>query len=232
VLVLAASAASAMLWRTGPGAIITAAIPTIEGPVLEGRASALTGDTLGFGKVLVRLEGIEAPDRDQVCAKLSNTRWRCGASAREALDRAVSGRTVACTITGTDASGSKSGRCTAGGEDIAARLVRGGHVFAQAGLFPAYANAEQEAQAGREGLWAGDAPERAADWRQRRWEDARRAAPGGCPIKGRVTYGNRVYLLPWSPAYDDAKVRSWRGERWFCSEDEARAAGWKLSQRS
>jgi hypothetical protein len=37
----------------------------------------------------------------------------------------------------------------------------------------------------------------------------------------------KTYVLPWSPSYERTKVRTNRGERWFCSESEARQAGWK-----
>jgi hypothetical protein len=47
-----------------------------------------------------------------------------------------------------------------------------------------------------------------------------------------VSSGRRTFLMPWSPDYDGAKVRTSRGERWFCSESEATAAGWKLAQGS
>jgi hypothetical protein len=36
-----------------------------------------------------------------------------------------------------------------------------------------------------------------------------------------------VYVLPWSPDYRRVRVRSQRGERWFCTEEEAVAAGWQ-----
>ncbi len=76
------------------------------------------------------------------------------------------------------------------------------------------------------GLWFGTA-ERPAEYRAKKWEEAKRTAPEGCPIKGQVSGRARVYVLPWSPAYDNVKVRAAKGERWFCSEEEARAAGWK-----
>ena len=58
-----------------------------------------------------------------------------------------------------------------------------------------------------------------------------RRAPDGCPIKGQVTASSRTYVLPWSPDYERARVQSTRGERWFCSEQEAVAAGFKAAQR-
>jgi hypothetical protein len=33
--------------------------------------------------------------------------------------------------------------------------------------------------------------------------------------------------MPWSPWYARVKIDVSRGERWFCSEAEALAAGWR-----
>ena len=121
-------------------------------------------------------------------------------------------------------------RCTADGADIAEQLVRGGHVFASNELFASYASSEREAAGAGAGLWSGVA-ERPSEYRAKKWDEAKRTAPDGCPIKGRVSEIGRVYVLPWSPSYDRVKVRTAKGERWFCSEDEARAAGWKPTTR-
>ncbi len=57
------------------------------------------------------------------------------------------------------------------------------------------------------------------------------AAPDGCVIKGAVTKNGRIYHMPWSPWYDKVRIDddpAKRGERrWFCSEAEAEAAGWR-----
>ena len=81
------------------------------------------------------------------------------------------------------------------------------------------------------GIWSGDA-ERPADYRAQKWQDAKREAPDGCPIKGNVKGGRRLYVLPWSQDYARVRVSLSRGERWFCSEAEAQAAGWKPAERS
>jgi hypothetical protein len=33
--------------------------------------------------------------------------------------------------------------------------------------------------------------------------------------------------MPWSPWYASVKIDEGKGERWFCSEAEAQAAGWR-----
>jgi hypothetical protein len=51
--------------------------------------------------------------------------------------------------------------------------------------------------------------------------------PAPCTIKGEITFlGDRRYFVPGDARYDDVMVTTRRGERWFCSEEEARAAGW------
>jgi hypothetical protein len=33
--------------------------------------------------------------------------------------------------------------------------------------------------------------------------------------------------MPWSPWYEKVRIDPGKGERWFCSESEAMAAGWR-----
>jgi endonuclease YncB( thermonuclease family) len=192
---------------------------------VEGRAVALSGGSLRFAEVTVALDGIESPEPDQQCTRADKS-WRCGEAAKDALARMIRGKRVTCEITGSRDDATKTGNCTVRGAGIAEALVRDGHVFAEESLFARYATEESDARRAGAGVWSGE-PERPADYRAKRWEEARRSAPEGCPIKGRVASGTRVYVLPWSPAYDSVRVVSARGERWFCSEAEAQAAGWR-----
>lgn len=54
---------------------------------------------------------------------------------------------------------------------------------------------------------------------------------GACNIKGNISInsGERIYHLPGQRYYTDTVIRSDYGERYFCSEAEARAAGWRRS---
>lgn len=215
-----------------PGGLILASLPGLGGETLEGRAVALTGDTLRVRGRTVRLSGIDALEFGQQCGGQRRGRsWRCGAAARTSLQALVRGQTVRCVAGGSDASGVSLASCFLGDKDLAAELVRRGHAFAETGPFSTYARLESTARSAKLGLWRSDV-ERPSDYRARRWEAASRAAPEGCPIKGQVTSEGRVYVLPWSADYARVRVREQRGERWFCSEDEARAAGWRLIERS
>jgi endonuclease YncB( thermonuclease family) len=204
-------------------------LPFIGGKELKGRAYATGADSLRVGTVTVKLSGIEAPESEQRCGAGAN-RWRCGAVAETALSRLVNGRRVSCSLSGSDAAGRALGQCSVGDKDIGAELVRQGYVFADDSFLSRYAGQEREARAAKAGLWSGEV-ERPAAFRAKLWEEARRRAPEGCPIKGQVTGSSRVYVLPWSPDYERARVQKARGERWFCSEQEALAAGFKAAPR-
>ena len=53
-----------------------------------------------------------------------------------------------------------------------------------------------------------------------------------CDIKGNISMdGDRIYHVPGGEFYDATVIDEAYGERWFCSEDEARANGWRKSNR-
>ena len=199
--------------------------------LVEGRAVAVSGDTLRVAGTTLRLSGIEAPVAGQTCGSAASGPWRCDTAAKAALARLAGRGRISCKLASVDDDGRRLATCHQGNADVAAELVRGGHVFASAGLFASYAWDESSARSAKAGVWGGDA-ERPSDYRAQKWEEAKREAPDGCPIKGHVKGGRRVYVLPWSQGYERVRVGRGKGERWFCSESEAREAGWTPSEQS
>jgi len=57
--------------------------------------------------------------------------------------------------------------------------------------------------------------------------------PAGCVIKGNINVktGDRVYHLPGQIHYDNVTIEPERGEKWFCSESEAQANGWRRARK-
>ncbi len=55
---------------------------------------------------------------------------------------------------------------------------------------------------------------------------------GDCNIKGNISYygGQKIYHVPGQKYYDSTEIDESQGERWFCSESEAMAAGWRKSK--
>jgi hypothetical protein len=37
----------------------------------------------------------------------------------------------------------------------------------------------------------------------------------------------KIYHVPGSDAYDKMRIDESKGERWFCTEEEAKAEGWR-----
>jgi endonuclease YncB( thermonuclease family) len=55
--------------------------------------------------------------------------------------------------------------------------------------------------------------------------------PKGCRIKGNISAkGEKIYHLPTDITYEATKIDASTGERYFCSEEEAVAAGWRASR--
>ncbi len=187
-----------------------------------------TGRVAGAGLLRVdgatlRLEGLTMLDPAQTCRRADGTSWACGAAAKQAFEKLLRRRAATCAITG-ETDGVRMGTCQVGDQDLGADLVRAGHAFADGLLWASYSADEEAAREAKAGLWAGMA-ERPDEWRQRVYSDAAAAAPGGCPIKGRTQRGTKLYVMPHSTDYARISISEERGDRWFCSEDEAKESG-------
>ncbi|MGN6303602.1 MAG: sunset domain-containing protein [Mesorhizobium sp.] len=54
---------------------------------------------------------------------------------------------------------------------------------------------------------------------------------GACVIKGNInSNGERIYHPRGQEHYGRTKISESKGERWFCSEAEAQAAGWRAAR--
>ncbi len=70
------------------------------------------------------------------------------------------------------------------------------------------------------------------DWRRGKRIVANYNASGQSLIKVNISRsGERIYHAPGGQYYDRTKIDPSKGERWFCSEAEATAAGWRRSKR-
>lgn len=56
-------------------------------------------------------------------------------------------------------------------------------------------------------------------------------APTECVIKGNIASdGEKIFHVPGQQYYDVTKISEHKGERWFCTEQEARDAGWRKAK--
>ena len=210
---------------------------------LSGRARVIDGDTIELGTARVRLFGIDAPESAQSCLARGR-RWPCGREATRALAERIGSRAVTCEERDRDRYGRIVAVCRVGGEDVNAWMAARGWAFAYRKYSMSYVAEEAAAKAAQRGIWQGDV---VAPWDWRRGERlagggtaaqpaAQRSAAqqnkGRCAIKGNISKsGTRIYHVPGGRFYDQTRINTSKGERWFCTEGEARASGWRRSRQ-
>ncbi len=127
-----------------------------------------------------------------------------------------------------------------GGEMVNAMLVRDG--YAQSSAYPPdvrhqdlFDDLEADARSAGRGLWGPVCQETQAP------PPAGSPEEGACEysgtsealIKGNISTnsGEKIYHVPGGNFYAQTVIDEAAGERWFCLESDAIAAGWRISQR-
>ncbi|HEV7368537.1 thermonuclease family protein [Arenibaculum sp.] len=207
---------------------------------LVGAATVIDGDTLEIRGQRIRLHGIDAPEAAQTCTDAAGKAWRCGQRAALELAERIGRATVTCEQKDRDRYGRIVAVCSTGNRDLNAWMTESGWALAYRAYSRDYADAEAAARSARAGIWAGtfDAP---WDWRRERRSGGQATVAAGtttgpatdeCPIKGNVgSRGARIYHVPGNQFYEATVIDEHKGERWFCSEAEATAAGWRKARR-
>ena len=200
----------------------------------SGRASVSDGDSLEIAGQRVRLHGIDAPEWKQRCTADSR-QWRCGVAATRALKKRIGGETVTCTRRDRDRYGRIVAVCRAGGVYLNAWMVAQGWALAYRRYSTEYVDEERAAKAAKRGVWRGRL---VAPWEWRRGKRLTARATSStkesdqCRIKGNISRkGTHIYHMPGDVHYERTKINTRKGERWFCTQAEAREAGWRRAKR-
>ena len=233
--------------------ILTLAISAAS-PSFAANSTVRDGGTIDVDGMTYRLGGIDAPTSDQVCIDDHADSWPCGVEAHDQLVRLIGDRDVHCEDLGADMTYKKwhLGICTVVGETTSLNqlLVRRGFAMNVASTGQSrFGEDETDAKNNRRGLWKGCfiAPQ---EFRAGRKDGAllggacrtdkdreirevlfplEPSMPSGCGIKGkyavraRVTGNIGIYHLQACRSYPALT----HPDRWFCSEDDARAAGFR-----
>jgi hypothetical protein len=159
------------------------------------------------------------------------------------LSRLVTGKEVRCVAVSKDQYERTLGRCTVGTVDINRTVVSTGYAVAYRRYSTDYVSAEETAKLNRRGIWAASF-EMPSEYRHdgptgtivRRVPRKKGALPptahlapsapsGGCAIKGNQGKNGWIYHVPGMPYYTRT-----RAEQMFCSEADARAAGYRRAK--
>jgi endonuclease YncB( thermonuclease family) len=206
---------------------------------LIGTASVIDGDTIEIHGQHIRFYGIDAPESRQTCDDARGKPYRCGQKAALALADKIGRRTVRCDPRDMDRYGRIVAVCRTGKIDLNGWMVLQGLAVSYRRYAHDYDAAEAEARVGGKGIWAGRFV-MPWDWRQgdRIGQSQKPVVPtaatrsGECKIKGNISrQGKRIFHVPGDRFYERTKIDIDKGERWFCSEGEARSAGWAPAKR-
>lgn len=164
--------------------LIVAKLDQLDETRMSGPLFAIDGDTLASGPERLRLSGIDAPERHQVCGDTGAATWACGEAARQALAAFASARDLVCIGTGRDRYRRLLATCRVGAREINGAMVR-------LGLAVGYGDYQAEESAARQeaiGLWSGPF-ERPQDWRRRQ------KLADETPVAASLFDGLRAWLL-------------------------------------
>ncbi len=192
------------------------------------------------------------PEGDQTCLE-EGIPTRCGQYSALALADKIGSSPVTCEPRDVDKYNRVVAVCRSGAEDLNAWMVSQGMAVAYRQYSVDYVPQEEQAAKLKRGIWKGDFifPR---DWRHQNENRSVRALPPSfksaptagspnaaqpnnatsnqCVIKGNISQsGERIYHVPGGAFYDRTVISVAKGERWFCTEAEAQAAGWRRSRR-
>jgi endonuclease YncB( thermonuclease family) len=124
----------------------------------------IEGDTVEIDGTRDRLNGIDAPESDQLCRRPDGSRWRCDQKSAFALADFIGRAVVRCESRDRDRYGRIVAVCFRGDIDLNGWLVAAGWAVAFRKCSPDYVSDEDEAQLSKRGIWSGnfDMP---WDWR-------------------------------------------------------------------
>lgn len=173
----------------------------------------IDGDTFDVeGDIRIRLAGADAPEYPQGC--LSE-------QAKQRLEELIAGKTVNLEILQTDNFGRSIAYVFVGPLSIDQTLIDEGLARNSAANDSPYQSrlltGQDNSQKAGRGIWS---------------EKCTKPPNQNCIIKGNSDpkSGTKIYHLPGCFNYEKIVISEKDGDRWFCSEEEARASGFRQSE--
>lgn len=183
-----------------------------------GRLMVIDGDTLSLNGELIQLAGMDAPELGQQCLD-GETLYACGLAAAFGLQKILMLEQVVCSSSPDDG----GHECHTADGPLSARLVEDGLAVADPGS--ELETAQDKARKVPLGIWRGGFVMPRA-WRQGARLPAERNGTDGCPVLGVSEDGRLGYRVPTDPDYEAWLQQTNAIVARFCSDEEARAAGY------
>ena len=235
------------------GCLLLSGMTLWAAPTSAANAIVKDGNTIQLADTTYRLDGIDAPELDQTCIDDHADPWSCGVDARDQLAKLVGGHVVHCEDRGPDPAYKKRhfGVCTVEGETVSLNqsLVAQGFAIVSGDAKSGFADDAAKAKSDRKGLWKGCLVS-PGDFRLGNKDAA--LLGGACPadkdkeiravlfpefltmpprctikakfaVRARVTGNVGIYHLQGCRSYPATTSP----DRWFCTEDDAQAAGFR-----
>tara|TARA_B100002052_G_C15713125_1_gene520533 strand:+ start:23 stop:538 length:516 start_codon:yes stop_codon:yes gene_type:complete len=132
--------------------------------IIVGRAHIIDGDTIKIDSKKIRLFGIDAPEKKQICKKIYlsflifnfQKNYKCGEKSTLALSNKLKDVNIRCILKDSkDRYRRNIGTCFIEKEDINAWLVQNGYAIAYTRYSKKYISSEEYAKENKLGLWQG-----------------------------------------------------------------------------
>lgn len=203
--------------------------PTPEEPSSVPVAGVIDGDTIDVTingeRVRIRVIGIDTPE-------INECGYQPAASAMQSL---VQSQEVRLEADATQADADVHGRLlrhvfTMDGKNVAEEIIRQGLGVEYTYDLPyryvdAFVAAQEAARSAGLGLWGTMCEPTPAPVPLVETE------PEECLIKGNINgEGEKIYHMPNQRYYEKTKISEGKGERWFCTPEEAEEAGWRRAK--
>tara|TARA_B100000686_G_scaffold331402_1_gene394894 strand:+ start:647 stop:1162 length:516 start_codon:yes stop_codon:yes gene_type:complete len=132
--------------------------------ITSGNVRVIDGDTIEINKKKIRLFGIDAPEKKQICKKVYlsflvfnfQKDYKCGEKSTSALIKKIKDKKIKCIFeVEKDRYKRNIGTCYVKNQDINRWLVKNGHALAYKKYSKKYLLDEQHAKENKLGLWRG-----------------------------------------------------------------------------
>ena len=146
-------------WRTLVFALLLALAvigPTSGQEGIAGVASVIDGDTIEIHGQRIRLQGIDAPESNQLCHRQDGKPWRCGQQSALALSDAIGRSVIRCVPRDRDRYGRIVAICFKGALDLNRWMANQGWAVAYRKYSLDYLADEERARVERRNIWSGD----------------------------------------------------------------------------